>query len=814
MRSWLARMQYHWIFIFILLFLISTSLLTPTWWAMGALFYFVLKIFYHHANVWSTLAIAVFILLGQIWLQDRTPPIVPASHLNESASFQIRLDPLDLEQGPKGFRGWAQWVTREEEVIPVRLSYYLPQPSAKGNRSKMFLSPEAMSAASEDKEDLSWLSAGPSLVTVTGRLKKPETARNFNTFDYRAYLANQGVYWELTVDRIEAVRPLRDGVAALSRLRAFLLRPFLAHQDNALVNLHNKILYNLQSQTYRDTKPIFAALGILPFFAISGFHINWLVTRLNYLLRRLGFWVEGIPPLIITILCFYGWLVAWPIGVIRAVSVYGLTYLNHRWQLKWSPMDCLAISGSLVILLVPSMVVNLGFMLSYLMAGMLTFYPQREERSRLMPLKVTLVCFAFSWPLLIQTTYEWNSVQLLVVLVFGLLFEKVIMPIAVFISIYLVVFPRGIEVIDDLSAILETHSLSLSFLQSFRIYIGHLDDWKMVCLYLVAILFFYGFFTRPLRSLVMLVVAYLVLIGQTWLPAMQDRLTVIDVGQGDATLYQAKGWTHPWLIDTGGKLVWGDRTGADNLLETEATFARTTIIPALKAAGVNTLEGIIVTHSDLDHLGNLAEVAATFKVKTVIISQPTSASLIWQEIQARLPANVKITVIKRPGRYPLGPEGMELLALPNDGVDEPNAQSLLVTGMVGQYRFMNMGDLPQERERLFLQTYPQLQATILKVGHHGSRTSTSQDLIEQLQPRLALISAGVNNPYHHPHKEVIDRLTSDGVTYLATQTTGAIRVQESFSGGLQVQTVLPSEDNLKQDSSVKERIVDINEEHR
>ncbi|KXT78397.1 Late competence protein ComEC, DNA transport [Streptococcus sp. DD13] len=106
-----------------------------------------------------------------------------------------------------------------------------------------------------------------------------------------------------------------------------------------------------------------------------------------------------------------------------------------------------------------------------------------------------------------------------------------------------------------------------------------------------------------------------------------------------------------------------------------------------------------------------------------------------------------------------------------------NNDSILLYGRFFGTRFLFTGDLEEEGEIKLLQRYPQLQVDVLKLGHHGSKGSSSEAFLDQLKPKIALVSVGLNNRYKHPHEETLQRLTSRGISIYRTDQDGAIRLK-------------------------------------
>lgn len=234
---------------------------------------------------------------------------------------------------------------------------------------------------------------------------------------------------------------------------------------------------------------------------------------------------------------------------------------------------------------------------------------------------------------------------------------------------------------------------------------------------------------RVLRYLLHLAGLILILISYPYIQPF-SKVVMIDVGQGDSFLIIEPFNKGNYMIDTGGNL--------------NVDLATNTIIPYLKSLGINHLDALIITHDDYDHSGASESLIKHFKVNQVI----TKA----QDI---------------------GP--FQSLPLNIDSID-PNDNSLVYYLNLNDMGYLFTGDLPSEYERQIIEKYPNLKVDVLKIGHHGSNTSTSSMLLQHFKPKYGLISVKEKNIYRHPHPDVIKRLESYGVRVYRSDLHGMVEM--------------------------------------
>ncbi len=244
------------------------------------------------------------------------------------------------------------------------------------------------------------------------------------------------------------------------------------------------------------------------------------------------------------------------------------------------------------------------------------------------------------------------------------------------------------------------------------------------------------------------------------------KLTAIDIGQGDAILITTPSGRNI-LIDSGPN----DRKDS----------GKDIIVPFLRHSGILTLDALVVTHADADHFGGALGIVGSFPVKE-----------LWVSECARLepkPAWIKTMAVALERGIPLRDIGkgftwsdnsMEIRALHPVSAGtcgETNEESITFRVKGLGHSAVLTGDLTVAGERKILKSGMFLKSDVLKLGHHGSKTSSSRNFLTAVGPKLALVSSGRKNRFHHPHKQVVERLDSLGIPYLNTATRGTITVQ-------------------------------------
>lgn len=233
------------------------------------------------------------------------------------------------------------------------------------------------------------------------------------------------------------------------------------------------------------------------------------------------------------------------------------------------------------------------------------------------------------------------------------------------------------------------------------------------------------------------------------------KVHFIDVGQGDSTLIESNG--HYMLIDA------GENNQGD------------TVIEYLRSHQVTTLDYVIGTHPHSDHIGGLDLVIDAFDVGKIILPPKEHTTKTFEDLLDSISKKgLKITKPVPGDIYELGDASFQILAPNQDYGDDLNNWSVGLRLVYGDTAFLFTGDAEEAAEADILKTGLDLKADVLKAGHHGSRTSSSDPFLDCVSPSYAVIECGDGNTYGHPHQETMKRLKKRGIQIYRTDTQGNI----------------------------------------
>lgn len=230
----------------------------------------------------------------------------------------------------------------------------------------------------------------------------------------------------------------------------------------------------------------------------------------------------------------------------------------------------------------------------------------------------------------------------------------------------------------------------------------------------------------------------------------------IDVGQGDSILIESP-------------------SGKTMLIDGGVKGAGQQIVPYLKELGINKLDIVVATHPDADHIGGLIPVLDTMPIEQFYDSGKVHTSQTFEEMLTRIDEkNIPYHVPKIGDDIEFDKDVNVKVLNANDQATDNNDASIVLKMTYGNVSFLLTGDAGVALEKEMLQY--DVEATVLKAGHHGSNTSSSEEFIQAVKPKVAILSYGEDNKYGHPHAEIVDRLQAIGSKIYATADLGTITV--------------------------------------
>ena len=593
-------------------------------------------------------------------------------------------------------------------------------------------------------------------VKIKGTLKLPSKNTVPNLFNYRKYLNNNNIYYILTASEITKIK---NNTKILTHYKNKLQKYINRKKAHTYLNIF--ILSN-KNDLDKEVLNSYQVNGLSQLFSISGMHITLLLGTILKLLDKVSYNRYYKYIFLIIILIIYMYLTDFTPSILRSGIMFILLTLNKLFNFKIKTKNIIMLTFIIIVLINPYYIYNLGFQLSYLISFYLIIFAHiiNKHKNYFKKLFITsLISFLVSFPIIISNYYQVNLLSILINLLFVPIISYIVLPLA-FITLILPTDSLLILTMD----ILEGISLSLTNINYLLL------ELPKPSIYLIII--YYAIITLLLINkkcfISLLTTIFIHKISINFNPNME--ILFLDVSQGDSILLHYPHDKYNILIDTGGNYNY--------------EISKNIIIPYLKSKGINKIDYLILTHGDYDHMGESINLIENFKVEKVIFNCGEFNDLEKELIKVLEKKKIKYySCIKE-----LYIDKNKLQFLNTKEYDNENDNSSVIYFNYYNYKFLFMGDASTEREKDILEKYNLKDVDFLKVGHHGSNTSSSEEFINSINPKYSLISVGKNNRYGHPNKEVLDTL-NDSKIY-RTDQDGSIMFKIK-KDKLQIETCSP-----------------------
>ncbi|AGZ23418.1 DNA internalization-related competence protein ComEC/Rec2 [Streptococcus suis] len=594
---------------------------------------------------------------------------------------------------------------------------------------------------------------------VEAEISLPAGQRNFKGFDYQAYLKTQGIYRTVKITAIKKIVPVQSWNVFdwLSNWRRQALVYVKTNFPVPMSHYMTGLLFGDLDSDFDQMSDLYSSLGIIHLFALSGMQVGFFIDKFRWILLRLGLTKETVDKLQIPFSLVYASLTGFSVSVVRSLVQKILGNLGLR------KLDNFAVTVFVCLLILPRFLLTAGGVLTFTYAFLLTVFDFEDlgqvKKAAVESLSISLGIL----PVLMTYFYAFQPLSILLTFAFSFVFDVLLLP--------------GLSVIFLLSPIVKITWVNgfFVFMEKIIVWVADLGlrPWilgkpsELVLLLLLVSLFLLYDFHRRKKWLLGLSLVLALLFFITKHP-LENEVTVVDIGQGDSIfLRDMRGRTV--LIDVGGRVdfaakeAWQERSRQAN--------AERTLIPYLHSRGVDRIDSLVLTHTDTDHVGDVLEVAKQVQIGRIVVSP---GSLTVPDFVATLKKiNVPVHVVKVGDRLPIFDSYLEVL-YPDGTGDGGNNDSIVLYGRLLETNFLFTGDLEQGELDL-IATYPNLPVDVLKAGHHGSKGSSYPEFLDHIGAKIALISAGKNNRYKHPHQETLDRFDSRNIQVYRTDQQGAIR---------------------------------------
>lgn len=677
------------------------------------------------------------------------------------------------------------------------------------------------------------------MIEVNGEFIEPSTRRNYNGFDYKAYLKSLKIYGSLKADNVKVIAKENE-----NKLLTFANKVNLKIKENISKLMQDKyssiftgLILGDTSNIEKDIQDDFKIANISHILAISGMHITYIIIGIEILFKKL-FGKNRTRIVTIVILILYMFITGFSPSVVRA-SIMGIllifSKLIYRKNDIWT-----SISLSLLILLIynPFLILNVGLQLSYLGTigiicfnkNVYCFLRKLKIRNRKIKyrinrkvillvdkikgiLSVTLSAQIIILPIMLFNfnvlgIYFFISNVLVSLIIGSVIIIGFVCTLMSFLSIELakllaIFMEIGIKFLIDIAEI--------SHLPFSKIYIPTPKIFHIILYYIFIIIVnkIYGSFNSKnpsftdirIRNLIALykykfnenkkkilkisiIIFILVLLLIPNIFSKNLKIHFVDIGQGDCT----------FIVTPNNKTILIDGGGSTS---NEYDVGESTLLPYILDRGYTKIDYIFISHFDQDHAGGIFTILEELEVGQVYISKQEEDSENYQKFLTIIKdKKINVTILKQGNCLKIENNiYFDILWPIEEQIQENvlNNNAMVMKLRFKEFSMLFTGDIEEIAEKKMLSIYGEksnsvLKADVLKVAHHGSKTSTIQEFFEKVNPKICLIGVGENNMFGHPANEVVERFS--GRKIYRTDKNGEIILETNGNGGIRIKTTL------------------------
>ncbi len=614
-------------------------------------------------------------------------------------------------------------------------------------------------------------------------VNEPNRNTNPHLFNYKLYLQNSNIYTiEVTNDydveiisHNELTIPQSMSYKFKNRIINILEKTLTKHNSSIMKSIF------LGENSYMDSNilDMFRDLGIAHVLAVSGLHIGIITAFLLYAFRKIRLNKKTSVLLTILILWIYGYIIGYPASILRALIMFTCLILSQLTFRRYDSINSLCFGAIILLVYNPLWVFSVGFQLSFGVTLSIIIFT--DKINKLFNSKYSAISKAISPILAAQIgtipiiAYHFNKLPLMAILTNLILIP--IISVCIVIGFIMIIFSLlsiklafliGI-ILNGLLCIFSYLGLKMHDIFNSTVLITS-PSYIEIVLYYISILMLFGItkfkvLNYKLKNCVFVyLIVFFVLTNIINLCTDNIEIHFIDVGQGDCTLIKVN--NKNILIDGGGAEL-GNFDVGENI-----------VLPYLLKNKVSSLDAVFVTHYHKDHCDGIISISDKIKIRNLFIGYMNLDNKLYIDlIEKANQNNIHIAVFNKGDELDIG-KNFKIKTLhpvtPSCEISNENNMSLVQMIDIFNNKILFTGDIEKEAEMEII-TNTNGYVDILKVPHHGSKTSSTQEFINCFKPKYAVISVGENN-FGHPDSRVIDRYKSTGTKIFRTDKNGLVKV--------------------------------------
>lgn len=618
-----------------------------------------------------------------------------------------------------------------------------------------------------------------SIIKINAQYTEATRDRNYGGFNYKTYLRTKKIYGIFNVEDVEIVKNGSDNI--IIKLRKYIkskLREKLKKENSELAI---SLIVGDRSHISSEVEDNFKKANLMHMLAISGAHFSYVILIATFISNRLQHKRLGQLIQIIAIIFFMN-LTGNTASVVRAGIMSILLIGSSICKRQNDSLNNIAISAIIQIINNPYIIFDSGFMLSYSgVLGIILFYKKISEHIHFKSIALTISANIFIIPIMI---YNFHTISASFIIsnicaswLLGIIIILEFISLCIPIKLLYMILDLLIMMLRKIAEICANIPFAQMYVPRYAIFFVIVIYILIFCRKLKCRKYVYSFLTIG--------VSILLIVNFTDVYQDRMRINFIDVGQGDSCLIRYKGTNI--MIDSGGSL-------SKNKDGKSYDIGENVLNNYLLNRGITRLDYIMASHFDEDHSQGFVFLLKNMKVKNVIISEQYKTSSIYEQFkQICKKQNIQIIYVRSGDEIRIKDLAFKILhpkSKENQISENPlNNNAIVCMVKYKNRRILFTGDIEKVAENEMVKEYTNgLKADILKVGHHGSKTSTTKEFLDLINPSVALIGVGQNNKFGHPNEDVIKRLEEKNIQIYRTDEMGEISIIIDKNGKIKINT--------------------------
>ena len=638
-------------------------------------------------------------------------------------------------------------------------------------------------------QDIPSIKYGDSLY-IEGEFKQPEEARNYKGYNYKQYLKTKKIIGTVELEKVKILKSSNGSF--IHNIQKYIRDTINGTLTDEEGNLLLAILLGDKDKLSEDIQESFKTSNLSHMLAVSGAHVSYIILGLTYVLQNSIIGKKNGKIVCIIFLLAFMAITNFTPSVTRACIMAVLTLFSGIIYRKSDVYTNISVAALITLIFNPYNLLDLGFQLSYGgTIGIIIFIKRIQEKKSNSKVinyikQMALVSIYANIIIIPIMMYHFNTVSLTFII--SNIMASPILGIIVITGFLFIITSITVKPLTSLIAIFIKPILSILIKISQICSKLPFSNILVVTPYMFNVISYYAIILYCIKSkknnkckiIICLLIVLILINFIIYIFPQKLRIFFIDVGQGDSTL----------IITPDKKTVLIDGGGSDSF-----DVGEKVLLPYLLDRRILKVDYVLISHFDTDHCGGILTIMEKVKVKNIIISEQAEHSENYERFKKlMIHKKIRLIEVKKGDKIKIGRYSEFKILFPTSRLlsENPlNNNSIVAQFNYNNFKMLFTGDIEKLAEQQILKTEKaEIRADILKVAHHGSKTSSIPEFIKAVKPKIALIGVGKNNTFGHPNQQTIKNLENIKCRIYRTDLQGEIIIKIDQKGRMNVKSKL------------------------